>query len=71
LQTIALTHTRAVEPLRWVWRGLAAVLCLQPFFQNIILSPIENVPCRKLRPPFLAFFAPFPNSKKPPFSKEL
>jgi hypothetical protein len=38
--------------------GLAAVLCLQPFFQNIIFSPIENSPCRDFDHNFPPFYAP-------------
>jgi hypothetical protein len=32
-----------------------AVLCLQPFFQNIIMNPIENVPCANFDRDFQPF----------------
>jgi hypothetical protein len=68
IKMVANTGTDAAPRSRAFALGFAgscrAVLCLQPFFQNIILSPIENVPFAELRPRFLALFLPFPNSKR-------
>jgi hypothetical protein len=49
----------------WGFAGSCrAVLCLQPFFQNIILSPIENVPATNFDHNISPFYAPCESPKE-------